>query len=237
MTEQRLHRAAAEGNVASLKEEIVHKGVSVDVLGPDGRTALHYAASNGELAAVAFLIERKAIVDKPTKFGWTALHCAAQEGFPEVAKHVLDKGADINKRDGQGRTALICAVTEGKLSCVQVLIERKADLTVKATSGDAKGKTALDLADRDNEEMVQLLSPKPTSPPTPAAAGAISSSAAISPSADTVADTVRWFPIALLACASLELLVQAAEVSLRFHDEVNKCGKIEVWRHEIVRLH
>jgi hypothetical protein len=81
-----------------------------------GRTALHLAASRGDLAAVTQLLapERKESSDGSTGVdinqtdpqGWTALHCACEGGHLEVCDALLQSGADPSIPTNDGNLAL-----------------------------------------------------------------------------------------------------------------------------------
>ena len=50
----------------------------ITILDDTGRSDLHYAACDGDLAAVQKLVSRGADVNLQDKHGWTPLHFAAQ---------------------------------------------------------------------------------------------------------------------------------------------------------------
>ncbi len=94
-----------------------------------GRSELHYAASDGDLARVRTLIGGGADVNLADKEGWTALHAAAQGQSVEVAAVLLDAGAQIETKDGHGNTALFRAVSAyvGNGAVIELLRKRGAD--------------------------------------------------------------------------------------------------------------
>ena len=63
MDDQTIHEAAQKGDVAKLKQ-LLSEGVNVDLPGYSQWTPLIYAAWNGKLEAVKFLVEQKASVDQ-----------------------------------------------------------------------------------------------------------------------------------------------------------------------------
>jgi uncharacterized protein len=75
-----------------------------------GRTELHYAANEGELAKVQELFAGGARADLPDDNGWTPLHFAAQARSVPVAEALLAAGALIDARDRDGNTPLSTAV-------------------------------------------------------------------------------------------------------------------------------
>ena len=64
---------------------------------------------------------------------------------------LISHGADVNAREEYGRTPLMFASRWGYPKVVEALLDAGADKELKATSGWAKGKTALEIA-RDNNK-------------------------------------------------------------------------------------
>ena len=60
---------------------------------------LHEAASRGDVAAVAVLLDRDADVNSEDMDGDRPLHKAAAAGHVEVVCLLLDRGADVEARD------------------------------------------------------------------------------------------------------------------------------------------
>lgn len=64
-----------------------------------GKTALHFAATNGYVRTVRFLLQKGANPIPKAPDLWTPMHYAAENGHPEVIKVLLDYGADPNLRN------------------------------------------------------------------------------------------------------------------------------------------
>jgi len=81
-------------------------------LGSDnwGMTALHFAAENGDLAMVRFLLENGAEVNARGPCGNTPLHYAATR---EVAEALIAGGADVHAKGNRGMTPLHYARNRG----------------------------------------------------------------------------------------------------------------------------
>lgn len=97
--------------------------------------ALTYAARNGRIEAMAFLLERGADIDAEPYNG-TALHWAVARRRPEAAAWLIDHGADINRRAGFGGTRgvtplHVAAAWDGSPECARLLIDRGADRSIK----------------------------------------------------------------------------------------------------------
>ena len=117
--------AAREGNVAELRRLRVGEagGEPVDATDSDGCTALHYAASNGRLEAVQYLLQRGASVDVPDNDKYTALHDAAYNGHAAVARELVLHGADPRLTSKYGDTPLQVAEQKGHGAAIGAAIE------------------------------------------------------------------------------------------------------------------
>jgi ankyrin repeat protein len=86
-----------------LARRLVARGAHVN---KTGWTALHYAATNGHLTLIRFLLEQNAYIDAEAPSGTTPLMMAAHYGTPEAVKLLLDEGADPMLKNLQGLTAI-----------------------------------------------------------------------------------------------------------------------------------
>ena len=121
-----VQKAAQEGNVAELRRLRVGEagGEPVDATDSDlGQTALHYAALNGRLEAVQYLLQRGASVDVPDNGKLTALHFAALCGHAAVARELVLHGADPRLTDQGGNTPLQYAELRGHGAAIGAAIE------------------------------------------------------------------------------------------------------------------
>jgi ankyrin repeat protein len=75
-----------------------------------GWTALHYAATGGQLAVMTFLLDNSAYIDAESPNGTTPLMMAAMYGSPQAVKVLIQAGADLNIKNQMGLTALDFAV-------------------------------------------------------------------------------------------------------------------------------
>ncbi len=151
------HDAALAGDVAQLDRQLDAAPWAIDLLSPDGWTALHLAAYMGADAAVERLLERGAnprIMSRAFEQNF-ALHAAAaghRIGKAALAKLAAATGADALQK--QGYTALMIAAAGNFASGVEVLLAAGADKKLKLTDG----KTAADIArDRGHAELARLL--------------------------------------------------------------------------------
>lgn len=77
---------------------------------PGGLTPLLYAAREGCLDCVKFLVAGKADIDMADPDGVTPLIVALVNMNFDIARYLIEKRADVNRWDWWGRTPLYCAV-------------------------------------------------------------------------------------------------------------------------------
>jgi len=63
-------------------------------------TLLHYAAYNGHLSVVEYLVDQKADINSIDNDNCTPLHRAAINGHLSVVEYLVNHKADINAKDG-----------------------------------------------------------------------------------------------------------------------------------------
>jgi cytohesin len=152
VTEPPLHRAAARGDVAAVRQ-LVADGAAFDEANDLCELPIHRAAEEGRGDAIQALVEAGADVDAMV-FGWTALEIAARfgdrplveqldglgadlrngaalahasrAGHLEVARYLLDRGVDPNPQRG-AYCPLHSAVLRGHDDVIRLLLERGAD--------------------------------------------------------------------------------------------------------------
>ncbi|WP_370146348.1 ankyrin repeat domain-containing protein [Streptacidiphilus sp. EB129] len=95
----------------------------IDAQDRQGRTPLHVAALNGDLAEVRSLLAAGADADLGDRSGFTPLHFAAQEYRSDVALALINAGADVNHVNVFGNTPLFVAVfnSRGRGDVIQLL--------------------------------------------------------------------------------------------------------------------
>ena len=116
--ESALMLAALKGH-QQIAEALVKKGADVN---KTGWAPLHYAASNGNLAVIAMLIENSAYIDAESPNGTTPLMMAAMYGTPEAVKLLIDEGADVQLKNVQGLTALQFAQRASRPDSVELIV-------------------------------------------------------------------------------------------------------------------
>lgn len=119
--------------------------------------ALHWAARNGHLRLVQYLLTIFP-VDLPDGLGDTALHGAARSGHMLIAEHLLLQGAAISRVDHMGCTALgggfrgLFMDQDTAAPMIRVLLAHGADV-----DGDASHRPLKDAIDWDSPRGARLL--------------------------------------------------------------------------------
>ncbi len=147
--------AAKSGDAVAVKA-LLKQGVDVNAAQGDGMTALHWAATNGDVAITQMLLAAGANVRATTRLGGTTpLHLATQSGQAQVAAALIAAGAEPNLATATGATPLMLAARSGSPETVTRLVEVGADLNAKEKT---YGQTALMVAaGLDRADVVRLL--------------------------------------------------------------------------------
>lgn len=101
---------AAWKNNEEAVQTLLSRGAKVN---HDGWTALHYAASTGNMDIVTMLINKGAWVNARSPNGTTPLMMAARSGHTDICKMLLSHGADPRMINEQNYSALTFAHEEG----------------------------------------------------------------------------------------------------------------------------
>ena len=110
----------------------------------DGVTAVHHAATRGDLSSLNFLWNHRngvMALERTDYLGRTPLACAAAGGHLECLQFLLAAGARVDGHDRRGVTALSEAVRHEQLDAAQLLLAWGADpdftLGTPETPGEA----------------------------------------------------------------------------------------------------
>jgi uncharacterized protein len=132
-------RAARQGDAAQVRQLVANDG-NPNETDEESRTAMHYAAMNGNLTIIAILIKAKAKLDPKDKLGDTPLHLAADRNQVDAAQLLLDVGAPVDPQNKDGMTPLMIAASRGSVEIVQALLAKGASVTKTDFTGrDAAG--------------------------------------------------------------------------------------------------
>eukprot|EP00729_Bicosta_minor_P010569 gene10569-30785_t len=98
-------------------------GADVETSTYDGRTAIMFAAQDGRVGTVQFLIAHGANVNRADEDGHTPLHCSSVNGHLSTVGLLLDNGAEVNQECHElGNTAAMYAAQIGAtLICLELL--------------------------------------------------------------------------------------------------------------------
>ncbi|HLF10168.1 MAG TPA: ankyrin repeat domain-containing protein [Gammaproteobacteria bacterium] len=146
---------AAESNDRAAAIAALKEGSDVNARGPDGTTALLWAAYNGDLELVQRLIRAGADVNAKNDFGAFALSEAAIAGSTPIIEALLDADADANAANPEGETPLMEVARTGNVQAAALLLDAGADIDAIEQWG---GQSALMWAAAQRQpEMVKLL--------------------------------------------------------------------------------
>jgi uncharacterized protein len=117
----------------------------------EGRSDLHYAARDGNLAEVELLLAQGADVNLQDKQGWAPLHFAAQASSVDVARYLVKHGATVDLEDTFGNTPLARATfaSKGDGSVIRALRDAGADPMRKNKHGVSEVSLARSVANHD----------------------------------------------------------------------------------------
>jgi hypothetical protein len=133
-------------------------GMNVAVLG-DGSTPLHFAAQQGQVAQLKWLVELGADVHAKDKNGSTPLHVAARHGQVASLEWLVEQGADIHAKREDGMTAFHVAARQGHMASLEWLAGQGADIhaktpfTLAGVHGSENGSTALHFAAQSGQTL------------------------------------------------------------------------------------
>jgi ankyrin repeat protein len=150
----RLLEAAERGDRATALR-LLRAGANANAPGPDGTTAIMWAAANDDAELTRALIKAGANVSLKNHFGTSALTEASIIGSLPVIDALLDAGADPGTRTPEGETPLMEAARSGKVAAARRLLLAGADVNATETFG---GQSAVMWAAAQSQaEMVKLL--------------------------------------------------------------------------------
>ncbi|KAM0865934.1 hypothetical protein ACQ4PT_042945 [Festuca glaucescens] len=121
-----LHFAASEGCVGSCRFLVEELGFDVNCVSNTGVTPMLFAAFEGNVQVMRYLLDHGGDPAMPDDKGSTPLHLAAEEGHYEAARLLLSKGVRADPIDHRG-TPLHLAAAKDHDQVVKVLLEHGAD--------------------------------------------------------------------------------------------------------------
>ncbi|XP_065343629.1 serine/threonine-protein phosphatase 6 regulatory ankyrin repeat subunit B-like [Cloeon dipterum] len=127
--------ACKQKNWDKVKNLLESKNLSINRQDKDGKTALHYAAKEGNLGIVQQLLSQRADVQLKDHNGWTALHYAILTNNQDLVQKLLDNGADIESKTNRKETALHLTAYKNFTGLTQKLIDCGGDVNSKNDHG------------------------------------------------------------------------------------------------------
>ena len=127
--------AARSGDAAAMKSALAAGGGTEGQERMSQRTALHFAAENGNMDVVRMLLDAKANPNAQDRTGKTPVTIAAERGKPDVLKALLAAGGNANSRDQVEGSPLLWAAGLGGPETVTVLLDAGADPNVQDVNG------------------------------------------------------------------------------------------------------
>lgn len=122
-----LFRAVRSGNTKLVSAILEKDGIDLEHPDENGRTALSWAAGEGNEAMVRFLLARGSTVDSSDHTGRDPLSWAAERGHEIIVGLLLHETAGPNRKDTSGRTPLSWATEKEHIGVVLQLL-RAEDL-------------------------------------------------------------------------------------------------------------
>jgi ankyrin repeat protein len=107
---------------------LIEKRVNVNAAEPDGTTALHWAAHNGDVDLVQRLIRAGANVKAVNDFGATPMSEAAVLADPALIGALLEAGANVESPNGDGQTALMIVARTSRVDTARLLLTHGANV-------------------------------------------------------------------------------------------------------------
>ena len=132
---------------------LVKHGVDLKSRDNAGLSALHHAASAGNLPALKALLVAKSDLRATDKAGATPLHWAAARGRAEAVSALIAARAPLDLADAEGQTPLHMAVAAGHAAVARVLLDAGADPNIV----NHRGQNALSYAESYNRPEIGSL--------------------------------------------------------------------------------
>jgi len=135
--------AAANGNTSLLKYLIEGCGIpvddkeySVEDSSKTGWTALQWAAYNGKINSLGYLLSKGADINTHySSYRFSPLHLAVFGGHEEAIIILASNGADVNLIDYNGWSPIHYACRDGYIGAVKKLLEFNPDVNLKTFTG------------------------------------------------------------------------------------------------------
>jgi len=146
---------AAQADDGATALALLRERPDVNARGPDGTTAIMWAAYNGDLELVKKLAAAGADVNAKNDFGAFALSEAAMTGSAPIIEWLLKAGANADAANNEGETALMEVARTGHIEAANLLLKAGANINLTEQWG---GQSPLMWAAAQSQpEMVKFL--------------------------------------------------------------------------------
>ena len=122
---------AVKANNVKTVQALVRERVDVNAPGPDGATALHWAAHRDDVTTADVLIRAGARANVATDLGVTPLHLACTNRSTTLVRRLLAAGANPNATLPRGETVLMECSRTGNAEAVAALLKAGARVNEK----------------------------------------------------------------------------------------------------------
>ncbi|MCM3031535.1 ankyrin repeat domain-containing protein [Niallia sp. MER 6] len=156
---EQFFQAVETGNISEITN-FIEKGIDINSVGQEGRTAAMVATYNNDPETVKLLIENGADVNIQDNMKNNPFLYAGAEGYLEIVKLTINAGADPKLVNRFGGTALIPASEHGYVDVIKELLDN-TDIDVNHVNnlGWTAMLEAIVLSDggENQQETIQLL--------------------------------------------------------------------------------
>lgn len=149
-----LHRAAADGDLAAVREHLA-AGHPPDPPDPEGHTPFLLACRQPEPDVFHALLAAGADFEAANVRKMAGLFLVATTGSASLARELIDRGADVNRPAARGLTPLVAAVLSENPRLVRLLLAAGADPRHVDDGGTSVLKWARQVAGKEVVELIR----------------------------------------------------------------------------------
>ncbi len=131
-----------DDKIFSLAESLILKGMKLDTIDKNYKTAMDYAIENSDLNSIKFLVGKGANYQLLNFQGWSYLRKAIETERFEIADYFISLGVNINEIDSKGSSIFHTACEKGRLNIIKYLLNHHAKIDIP----NANGETPLHIA-------------------------------------------------------------------------------------------
>ncbi|KAG7381097.1 hypothetical protein PHYPSEUDO_006473 [Phytophthora pseudosyringae] len=156
VTDCREEDAERTATTTAILNIFLQHGANPDARSSGGKTALHYAISDGLCEATRILLDAGATIDAQDKDGRSSLYCAVQERSLLVTNLLVSYGASIDLQDKNDVSPLSLTVEKGYVDVMQIFLNAHA-LVATRERMDFAGEVLFQAVKGKSTDIVRLL--------------------------------------------------------------------------------